>query len=83
MAQSGSTLVTVNGAKITSAQLEWWVSVAVADSAKDTPELRQGILNDLIIREAIATDAKKTGLLSQSNNTMKVKLAEQNAIMDI
>lgn len=82
-AQQVRTLLTVDGAKITSTQLDQWVLVAVSDGGKDTPELRQGILNDLILREAIAQDAKKTGLLSKGNNAYKVRLAEQNAIMDI
>lgn len=82
-AQSPRTLVTFNGVKITSAQLDQWVSVAVSEGAKDTPELRQGILNDLVLREAISQEVKKTGLLSRGNNAFKVKLAEQNAVVDI
>jgi peptidyl-prolyl cis-trans isomerase C len=83
VAQSGATLITVNGAKITAGQLDQWVSVAVSEGAKDSNELRQGILNDLILREAVAQDVKKSGLLSKGNNAFKVKLAEQNALMDI
>jgi peptidyl-prolyl cis-trans isomerase C len=82
-AQTSKTLLTVNGAKITSAQVDQWVSVSVAEGAKDTPELRQSILNDLVLREAVAQDAKKTGLLTKGNNAFKIKMAEQNAMMDI
>jgi len=81
-AQPNKALVSVNGSKITASQVDQWVSVALSDGAKDSPELRQGILNDLILREAVAQDVKKSGLLSKSNNAFKVKLAEQNAVMD-
>ena len=80
---AGSVLVTVNGSKITVAQLNDWVASAVADGNQDTPQLRQNILNDLVMREAINQDVKKTGLLSKGNNAFKVKLAEQNAIVEL
>ena len=80
---SGPVLVTVNGSKITNNQLNDWVSSAVADGNPDTPQLRQNILNDLVMREAINQDVKKTGLLSKGNNAFKVKLAEQNAVVEL
>jgi len=82
-AQSSKTLLTVNGAKITNSQVGQWVAASVSEGAKDTPELRQSILNDLVLREAVAQDAKKTGLLTKGNNAFKIKMAEQNAMMDI
>ncbi|QWD92700.1 peptidyl-prolyl cis-trans isomerase [Polynucleobacter asymbioticus] len=80
---AGSVLVTVNGSKITTNQLNDWVASAVADGNPDTPQLRQNILNDLVMREAINQDVKKTGLLNKGNNAFKVKLAEQNAIVEL
>ena len=84
-AQSGpnNVLVVVNGAKITAGQLNEWVNVAVSEGAKDTPELRQSIMNDLILREAVSQDAKKSGLLTSGNNAFKLKLAEQNAVLEL
>ncbi|MGV0963533.1 MAG: peptidylprolyl isomerase [Polynucleobacter sp.] len=82
-AQQSQTLLTVNGAKITAAQVDQWVAVSVSEGAKDTPELRQSIVNDLVLREAVAQDAKKTGLLNKPNNAFKIKMAEQKAMMDI
>ena len=82
-AQPSKVIVTVNGSKITNAQVDQWVSVSVSEGAKDTPELRQSILNDLVLREAVTQDVKKTGLLSKGNNAFKIKMAEQNAMMDI
>lgn len=80
---SGSTLFTVNGAKITSGQLDQWVSVVVSGGGKDTPELRQALLNELIVQEAITQDVKKTGLLTKGDNAFKLKLAEKNAVVEI
>jgi len=85
IAQTGgnTVLVLVNGAKITSGQLNDWVNVAVSEGAKDSPELRQSIMNDLILREAVSQDAKKTGLLTAGNNAFKIKVAEQNAVLEL
>jgi len=80
---SGAILVTVNGSNITSSQINDWVASAVVDGNQDTPQLRQNILNDLVIREAINQEVKKIGLLSAGNNAFKVKLAEQNAIVEL
>jgi peptidyl-prolyl cis-trans isomerase C len=82
-ADSGKILVTVNGTKITTRQLDQWVSMAVSGGAKNSPELRQTILNDLVVRAAIVQDVKKTNLLSKGNNAFKVKLAEENTISDL
>ena len=82
-AQSGPVLASVNGSKIYTSQVNEMVSMAVTNGAKESPELRQNILNDLIVREAIAQDVKKTGLLNKDNNALRLKLAQQNAILDL
>jgi len=82
-AQSGPVLATVNSSKVYASQVNEMVSMAVAGGAKDSPELRQTILNDLIVREAIAQDIKKTGLLNKDNNALRLKLAQQNAILEL
>lgn len=80
---SGNVLVVVNGVKITSNQLDQFVALATTQGAQDTPELRQNFLNDLIVREAITQDAKKTGLLTKGNNALKLKIAEQDSVMGL
>jgi len=84
-AQSGSgpVLMTINGSKIYTSQVNELVSMAVAGGAQDTPELRQNVLNDLVVREVIAQDIKKTGLLNKDNNALKLKLAQQNTMLDL
>ena len=82
-AQSGAVLTTVNGSKIYTSQVNEVVSLAVANGAKDSPELRQNLLNDLVLREVIAQDIKKTGLLNKDNNALKLKLAQQNTLLEL
>ena len=80
---SGAVLASVNGSKIFASQVNEIVSIAVADGAKDTPELRQNILNEIVIREAVSQDVKKTGLLGKESNPLKLKLAQSNTIFEI
>lgn len=79
----GNTIVTVNGSKITSGQLDQSVAFIVSQGGKDSPELRQNLLNELIIQDAVSQDVKKTGLLSKGDNAFKLKLIEKNAVMEL
>ena len=80
---SSVALVFVNATKITSGQLKEWVEYITANGGKETPELREQILSDIVLREAIQQDAKKSRLLDSPENAFKLKLAQQNAVMDI
>lgn len=80
---SGSVLASINGTKIYTSQVNEIVGMAVTDGAKDTPELRQNILNEIVIREAVSQDVKKTGLLGKESNPLKLKLAQSNTIFEI
>jgi len=80
---TGAVLASVNGNKIYASQVNEIVSMVVADGGKDTPELRQTLLNDLVIREAISQDVKKTGLLEKDSNALKLKLARRNTVLEI
>ena len=82
-AQSGPVAMTINGSKIYTSQVNEMVSMAVANGAKDSPELRQNVLNDLVVREVITQDIKKTGLLNKDNNALKLKLAQQNNMLEL
>jgi peptidyl-prolyl cis-trans isomerase C len=82
-AQSGSVLTTINGSKIYTSQLNEMVTIAIANGAKDSPELRQNLLDDLVVREVISQDIKKTGLLNKDNNALKLKLAQQNVLLEV
>jgi peptidyl-prolyl cis-trans isomerase C len=82
-AQSGPVLMTINGSKIYTSQVNEMVAMAVANGAKDSPELRQNLLDDLVAREVISQDIKKTGLLNKDNNALRLKLAQQNTLLEL
>ena len=82
-AQSGPVLTTVNGSKIFTSQLNEMVALSVANGAKDSPELRQNLLDDLVLREVISQDIRKTGLLNKDNNALRLKLAQQNTLLEL
>ena len=83
MIQKSNTLASVNGIKITKAQVNDWVDEAVAQGAKDTPELRQATLNRLIFRQAALQEVEKMGLLKDKGNAFKVQIAPQNAEIEL
>jgi peptidyl-prolyl cis-trans isomerase C len=82
-AQSGPVLMTINGSKIYTSQVNEMVTMAVANGAKESPELRQNLLDDLVAREVITQDIKKTGLLNKDNNALRLKLAQQNTLLEL
>ena len=83
MLQKSNTLASVNGARITKAQVNEWVDEAVAQGAKDTPELRQATLNRLIFRQAALQEVDKMGLLKDKSNAFKVQIAPQNTEIEL
>ena len=80
---NNSVIASLNGNKIYAQQVDDLVKVATDDGATVPPEAKQRITNELLIREAIVQDAKKTGLATKNNNKLKLKLAEQNAIAEL
>lgn len=82
-AQSGPVLTIINGKKIYTSQLNEMVTMAVSNGAIDSPDLRQNLLNDLVAREAITQDIKKTGLLNKDSNALKLKLAQENTQIEL
>ena len=74
---------TVNGVKVLNKDLDMMVKAAEASGAKDSPDLRNSILNDLVIREAILQDVKKNSLEKRSDNEARIKIANQNILIDL
>ena len=83
MLQKSNTLASVNGAKITKAQVNEWVDEAVAQGVVDNPELRLATLNRLIFRQAALQEVDKIGLLKDKSNAFKVQIAPQNAQIEL
>jgi len=86
-AQSGvaqpGVVVSVNGTKILQKDIDTYVKNAQARGIKDSPELRQAITNDLVLREAIMQDIKKTGLEKKGENAERLKLAQQQMLQEL
>lgn len=74
---------TVNGVKVFNKDLDIMVKAAEASGAKDSPDLRNAILNDLVIREAILQDVKKNNLEKRGDNEARIKIANQNILIDL
>ena len=81
-AQSGA-IVSVNGTKIFQKDIEVYVKSAETRGVKDSPELRQAITNELILREAIMQDIKKSGLEKKGDNAERLKLAQQQMLQEL
>ena len=79
----GQAVVTVNGTKIYQRQVDEMVKAEVARGATDNAQLRQGVLEDLVFREAVMQDVKKKGLATQPDNEFRIRMAQQTAIVDI
>lgn len=79
---SAQTIVTVNGTKIDSKDVDNQVSVLVKESnnqIQDSPQLRQGITNRLITRTLLIQAAKKQQLDKNSDYLNLLKQAEAEA----
>lgn len=59
---AGSTFVTVNGVAISQSLADAFIAEQTAKGAQDTPELKNAVREELIRRELLVQEAKKTGL---------------------
>jgi len=84
-AQTNATgvIVTVNGTKIMQKEVDGIIKNAIARGAQDSAELRQVIVNDLILKEAILQDVKKMGIDKKGDNPEKIKLAQQQFLQEL
>jgi peptidyl-prolyl cis-trans isomerase C len=77
-----STVATVNGAKIDSEVLDYVVANSVAQGAKDTPELRAALKNELIAREVMAQEAKKQNVDKESTFKLQMQMQQNSLLID-
>ena len=80
---TASVAATVNGKNVLVKEVDAMVKAAQASGTKDSPELRNAILNDLVVREAILQDVKKNALEKRGDNEARVKMATQNILIDL
>jgi len=78
---AGNAVATVNGSAIPQSIANLFVQNEIAQGQKDTPELRNAIRENLIMRELIIQDAKKAGLDKNPTIQAQMKLAEQSVLI--
>lgn len=78
---AGNSVATVNGTAIPQSLANLFIQNEVANGQQDTPELRNAVRENLIMRELIIQDAKKAGLDKNSAIQAQMKLAEQSVLI--
>ena len=75
--------VTVNGVTISSALIEKIIEANVAQGAKDTPEMRQALKDELIAREVLAQESARLGLDKTAQGLEQMGLLRQNFLVEL
>ncbi|HEY9459306.1 MAG TPA: peptidylprolyl isomerase [Paralcaligenes sp.] len=75
------TVATVNGQTITQASLDQFVSLLVGQGAKDSPELRAQVKQEMINRAVAVQAAKKAGLDKQESVKQEIELARESILV--
>ncbi|GHT89989.1 peptidylprolyl isomerase [Betaproteobacteria bacterium] len=73
--------VTVNGKAISQTTANLFIKEQTAQGAQDTPELRAAIKDELIRRELIVSEARKTGLDKKPEIKAQLESAQQIVLM--
>lgn len=74
-------LESVNGISIPQDRLDLHVKSAIAKGKRDTPELRQSILDDLISLEVMSQEAVRLGLNKNSEVVQQIELSRQSILV--
>jgi peptidyl-prolyl cis-trans isomerase C len=76
-------VASVNSVPITQATFDANLKSAIERGAKDSPELRQTIKEELVNRELLAQEAKKEGLEKSTEFIVQVDQFEQNLLLQL
>lgn len=71
----------VNGVAIPQTKVDYILKQVAERGAKDSPELRQKIRDDLVTKEVVAQEAVKQGIDKQADVQLEAELAKQNVIL--
>lgn len=71
----------VNGVAIPQTQMDYILKQLAERGAKDSPELRAKIREDLITNEVVAQEAAKKGLSNDADVKIEVSMAQQNVLL--
>lgn len=74
-------VATVNGQSITQKQLDEFVSLLVKQGAKDSPELREQVKQEMTVRLVAVQEAEKAGLDKKPEVAQELALARQGILV--
>lgn len=74
-------VATVNGKAITEKQLNEFVALLVEQGAKDSPQLREQVKEELIGRQIFVQAAEKAGLEKRADVQQEIELARQGILV--
>ncbi|MBS1169835.1 MAG: peptidylprolyl isomerase [Burkholderiaceae bacterium] len=75
-------LATVNGKAVPAARADALTKQLVAQGQNDTPELRQMIKQEIIIREILAQEAQKRGIANQPEIKNQLEMGRQTILIN-
>lgn len=78
---AGNAFVTVNGVAVSQDLAKVFIAEQTAQGAPDTPELRNAVREELIRRELLAQEAKKSGITKKPDVAMQADAARQTIII--
>ena len=76
-------MATVNGASVPAALFEQLVASNLAAGAKDSQELRQAIMNELLARMVLSQEAVKLGLDQPATAQYQLSIARDSVLADL
>ena len=76
-------MATVNGASVPAALFEQLVASNLAAGAKDSQELRQAIMNELLARMVLSQEAVKLGLDKAASAQYQLTMARDSVLADL
>lgn len=74
-------VATVNGKPITQKQVDQFVALLVTQGAKDSPELREQVKQEMIGRTVAVQAAEKAGIDKQADVKQEIELARQGILV--
>ena len=75
-------LAVVNGKPIPASHSDALIKELVSHGEKDTPQLRQGVKNELILREVLVQEAEKQNAVSRDEINKQLEIARRSILIN-
>lgn len=82
-APKAAVMVTVNGTPLSAAVFEQVLANNIAAGAKDSPEMRQALMNELLARMVLSQEAVKLGLDKPASAQYQLTMARDGVLADL